>query len=404
MTAAAPAENSFRDYKILSVISVGHFMSHFYALTLPPIFLYLKEDFNVSFVQLGLMLTLAGASTLAVQVPVGFLVDRYGARIMLAIGLVILSSCYALAGLATDYYSMIALLMIAGVGNSVFHPADYAILNSSITPTRMGRAFSIHTFAGHLGSAAAPATMLILTYLFGWRFALVSVGAFGLAVALVLATQWNVMKEETGHSGKKEEGAKSSTVDGLKLLVSPIVIVFFLFFGILAMASAGLSAFMVAALMKLHNTPLETATMALSAYLFFSSAGILLGGELSDRFGRHALMAGIVFAATAVFCFIIGTFAMPFALLAVLMMIMGAGQGIIRPARDMMLREVAPKGSVGKIFGFVSAGITAGSTLAPILFGLMIDLGRPEWVFYLAGLLMILALFTVMIPRKPQPV
>ncbi len=400
MTATAPAEGGFRDYRILGVISVGHFISHMYFFTLPPIFLQLKSTFGVSYLELGVMMTLIFLSTLIVQVPVGFMVDRYGARINLATGLIILSICHIAMGFAPTFYAMVSLAIIAGAANSVFHPADYAILNSSITPTKMGRAFSIHTFAGHLGTAAAPVTMIFLATNFGWRSALIAMGILGLLIAAALATQWTIMKEDKEDPKKKNAGAASAVMSGIDMLMSPVIMAFFMFFLVLAAAVAGLSQFMIPALSGMHGIKPETAAFALTLYLFFSSAGVLLGGEISDRFGHHGVLAGAVFIITAILCGAIAAWNMPVMLLLAFMIIMGVGQGMIRPARDLMLREVSPKHSVGKVFGFASAGIAAGAAIAPVLYAYVIDMGRPEWVFYLTALLMLLALATVFVPRR----
>jgi MFS family permease len=403
MNAAVAAGSGRRDVKILSLISVGHFMSHYFSLTLPPLFIYLREAFDVSYAELGLMMTLSYGASAVVQVPVGFLVDRFGAKLVLTLGLTLLSLGYGLVGLAPVFWVVILLTMIAGIGNSVFHPANYVILNSSISPGRMGRAFSIHTFAGHLGTAFAPVSMILLSDLFGWRTALLAAGLFGLTVMLALLTQWNTISEDTAAKPKKKKetaAAAGGAPDGLALLFSKPIVLFFLFFATLSMTSSGINAFAVTALVTLHGTPLAVASMALTVYLFCSATGILLGGEISDRTQRHDVVAAIVFVMTVAFSLVLAWFDLPLALLVALMAIMGLGQGITRPARDMMLRAAAPKGSVGKVFGFVSAGIMVGSTLAPIPFGYLLDIGRPEWAFYLIAIFMTVALFTVLTPKE----
>src|SRR5918993_3796996 len=167
MDASATISAGRQDAKVLGLISTGHFMSHFYSLTLPPLFPFLKDAFDVSYTELGVMMALMGAATAVSQVPVGFLVDRLGARVVLTLGLIAISIGFGLVGFAPSFSVVLVLVTLASIGNSVFHPADYAILNSSITPSRMGRAFSVHTFSGHLGSAAAPATMILLAAAFG---------------------------------------------------------------------------------------------------------------------------------------------------------------------------------------------------------------------------------------------
>jgi len=169
------------------------------------------------------------------------------------------------------------------------------------------------------------------------------------------------------------------------------------------MTSTGMQAFSVSALVTLHDMPVTTASAALTAYLFCSAAGILVGGEIADRTKRHDIIAGAVFVVTAVFSLLLVWFDLPFVPLVLLMVIMGLGQGIIRPARDMMLRAAAPKGSAGKVFGFVSMGISVGSAVAPIPFGWLLDTGRSEWVFYLIAIFMTVALVTVVVPKEIHP-
>ncbi len=407
MAAVAADGTGRRDARILGLVGAGHFMSHFYFLTLPPLFPFLKEAFGVGYTELGLMMTALYAASGLAQVPVGFLVDRFGARIVLTAGLAAIAIGFGLVGLAPTYAAMIACVLLAGLGHSVFHPADYAILNASISPGRMARAFSIHTFAGHLGSAVAPAAMIFLAALINWRAALVLAGLFGLVVLAGLSTQWGSLQEDVlPRKAKGKAAAERAGADppGVALLLSRPIVLFFLFFATLSMASTGVQAFSVAALVTLHDTPVAAASMALTAYLFSSAAGILVGGQISDRMQRHDLLAAGVFVLTAILAIVLATIDLGVAPLIGVMVVMGLGNGMIRPARDMMVRAVAPKGSAGKVFGFVSAGISAGSAVAPIPFGLLLDAGRPEWVFYLMAIFMLVALVTVLVPKTlPQP-
>jgi MFS transporter, FSR family, fosmidomycin resistance protein len=400
MDAAATATLGRQDVKVLSLISTGHFMSHFYALTLPPLFPFLKEAFGVSYTELGFMMAVSASATAIAQVPVGALVDRLGARLVLTVGLVLIAVGSGLVGVAPSFAVIIGLVTIAAIGNSVFHPADYAILNASISPGRMGRAFSVHTFAGHLGSAAAPATMILLAAMLGWRTALVVAGLFGLAVTVVLASQWNSLHDSAVPKKKKKQPEAAGAEPGtMRLLFSKPMILFFLFFATLSMTSTGMQAFSVSALVTLHAMPVTAASAALTAYLLCSAGGILLGGEISDRTSRHELIAAAAFLATAGLSLVIAWLALPLLPLVLATAAMGLGQGMVRPARDMLLRAAAPSGSVGRVFGFVSAGIATGSAVAPIPFGWLIDTGRPAWVFYLIAIFMLVALVTVSVPK-----
>ena len=403
MTARAAVAFGHQDAKVLGLISTGHFMSHFYVLTLPPLFPFLRQSFDVSYTELGLIVTALYGTAAVTQVPVGLMVDRLGARTVLTAGLTMLAGAFALIGLAPSFPAVLALAVLAGAGNSVFHPADYAILAGSISPQRMGRAFSIHTFSGHLGSAAAPATMIFLVAVFGWRTAMIAAGLFGLLVVVALSTQWGSLRDDA-LATKKTKGASAPSAgpnrSGLALLFSRPMVLFFLFFATLSMTSTGMQAFSVTAFVTLHDMPLATASTALTVYLFCSAAGILVGGQIADRTARHDLVAAAVFVLTIVVTLVFAWVDLQLVALVALMIVVGLGQGIIRPARDMMLRAASPKGSVGRVFGFVSAGIAVGSAVAPIPFGLILDAGRPDWVFYLMAIFMAVALVTVMIPKN----
>ena len=144
-----------RDAQICALIGTGHFLSHFYVLTLPPLFLVWRAEFDVSFAMLGLSVALMSGTTALLQTPVGFLVDRHGARRFLVGGTLLMALSIAAMAFVNDYRLILLLAVLSGVGNSVIHPADYAILAGSVRKEFMGRAFAVHTFTGNLGFAMA---------------------------------------------------------------------------------------------------------------------------------------------------------------------------------------------------------------------------------------------------------
>src|SRR5207249_165463 len=145
-----------RTAAVNTLIGTGHLLSHFYVLCLPPMFLAWQKAFDVSFAELGLSVALMSATTAVLQTPVGFLVDRHGARPFLVGGALLMSLSVAAMGLATAYWQIVLLALLSGVGNSVIHPADYAILAGSVERDRMGRSFALHTFSGNVGMAISP--------------------------------------------------------------------------------------------------------------------------------------------------------------------------------------------------------------------------------------------------------
>jgi MFS family permease len=423
MTTMAAAGDLRQDIKVLGLISTGHLLSHFYFLVLPPLFVFMRADLELSFTALGVMMTLLYGVAAVAQIPVGFLVDRVGARVVLTGGLFIMSTGFVLVGLSpamaqaltglglpfdATFGLILFWLALAGIGHSVFHPADYAILNSSINPRRMGRAFSIHTFFGHLGSALAPATILFLAALTDWKLALVIAGLIGIATMFAMTSQWNSLHDDTLRPNKEksdppagdtEAGEPSQTKEGLALLFSAPMLLFFLFFAALAMTASGVQTFLVVALVGINVATNDIAAYALTFYLFASAAGILLGGEIADRTQRHDLTALVAFVITGAIMLSMTLFNPGAILLYTVMVIAGLSQGIIRPARDMMVRAASPKGSTGKVFGFVSAGIAGGAAVAPALFGVIMDANKPAWVFYLLAIFMVIAMFSIAIPK-----
>jgi len=393
---AAPGRPAPSEAKLLTLIGSGHFFSHFYLIVLPPLFPLLKAELGVGYAALGLLLSLPNLATMLLQTPVGFLVDRFGARWPLVIGLVVMGGAVAGAGIAPGYGGLMALMVLVGVGNSVFHPADYAILAARIQSGRLGRAFSIHTFSGHLGWAVAPAIIVSLTALWNWQAALVITGLCGVAVALVLLGQGKDLDvprhADAAPEAAPESGRTPAGRAGFGLLFSAPMLLFFLYMVMAAVASGGLNGFTVTALVTLHGADLVTANAALTALLSASAVGVLLGGLIADRTRRHDLIMIAGFCLAAAVLVLIGLLPLPLLAVVAAMGVVGLAQGAIRPSRDMMVRNIAPAGAVGTVFGFVTTGMNVGAALAPVFFGWLVDEGFVAWVFILAALAMLLAL------------
>ncbi|MBM3549831.1 MAG: MFS transporter, partial [Alphaproteobacteria bacterium] len=171
------------DTRVVGLVSLAHFFSHFYVLALPPLFPVLKETYGVSYAALGLLMAALNIGTGLLQPAMGVLVDRIGGKQVLILGLALHAAAMGAIGFTSSYVATLVLMGLAGIANSVYHPADYSILNASVDKRRIGRAFSIHTFAGYLGFAAAPVAIAALTVPLGWRGALVAAGAAGLVSA-----------------------------------------------------------------------------------------------------------------------------------------------------------------------------------------------------------------------------
>lgn len=385
---------------VMALIGSGHALSHFYVLALPPLFPLLNQDFGVSFAALGLLVSLFNLVTALFQVPAGMLVDRFGARWLLAAGLAILGICFAGIAIAPSYWMVLVLISVAGIGGSIFHPADYAIITASVEESRLGRAFSLHTFTGSAGIMAAPLTMTLLTSVFGWRLALFIVALLSLAVLGCLFAFSNLLRDEGGVAAEtNSEPAKIES--GTSVLMSAPVLTMFGFYVFVAMVGGGMQTFAPTVLVKGQGAELEIANLLLTVFLVASAAGVLVGGQLADRTRRHGLTAALAMLASAGLILIIGGFSLPAALIGLLFGAMGLLQGLIRPARDLMVRAVTPHGAAGRVYGFVSTGYNIGNAVIPVLLGWLVDIGRVDAVFFVLAAIMVIAIATVGVARRP---
>lgn len=384
-----------RDAKVMTLIGVGHFFSHFYIMALPPLFPVLKEAFAVSYLQLGLAIGVLNLTTALTQAPVGFLVDRLGPRAILMAGLSMFALAIALVGAVPTYPALLLFMILGGLGNSVFHPADYSILSATIDDQRMGRAFSIHTFAGFVGFAAAPPIIVTLTALIGWQGALMAGGAAGVVVTVIMMMNSAVLVGDTPAPDRPKSSKTGDTAGGIRLLMSPPMIIGLLLFMMLAISHGGITSFSVAAMEALYSLPLAAANVPLTAYLVTSTIGVLAGGWIADRVRNQdrAVAAYLVLIALAIVP--IAVFSLPVWIIAILTGIAGFFSGAIAPSRDMMIRSMTPSGSSGKVFGFVTSGFNVGGIITPFIFGAVMDWGEPRLVFWLVVAFSLLTLITV---------
>ena len=386
------------DVRVIGLIAVAHFFSHFFQLVLPPLFPLLKTVFDVPYVALGLTMSVFFGTSGIGQTLSGFLVDRVGAHRVLVGGMALFAGSIALTGLVPTYWMLLPVALLARLGNSVFHPADYSILNASVHPRRIGRGYSVHAVSGNLGWAVAPTVVFGLTAHFGWRAALVTVGALGLAVVVVLATQGAAFAAVRGRA--RGEGAGGN----LSLLLSAPILSAFAYFALIATALIGVQTFGVTGLMRVYETPLALATAAFTAFLLGGAGGTLLGGFLADQTRRHDLVAagGLFLAAT--FMMLLATGAVSVSLLPLILASAGFCHGVTSPSRDMLVRAATPPGASGRVFGFVYSGLDLGSCLTPLAFGWILDHGDPRMLFVVVGVLMLATIGTVVqVRRNAQP-
>ena len=384
-----PARTS--ETKLVAGVCFAHLVSHYYMLMLAPLFAFIRADFGVTYTELSLALTTFNVVSAVSQTPVGFFIDRTGARINLIGGLLLGSAAIAIAGAVHSFWVFIAMFALMGLANTVYHPADYTLLSERVSPRRMTQVFSFHTCSGMIGSAIAPVSLLFMQSAVGWRGAFLCSALLGVVAALVLAVQGEPPVVHPAHPSKPRGEEPASW----QLLLSPPILLNLLFFVVLSMVGGGLNQYLVVGLGALYGTPPALANTALTGLLTMSAMGVLLGGALAGRTARHNLVAcaGLVVTGSASTLIALVD---PGALLLVLIAsLSGFASGMTMPSRDMIVRSVTPQGSFGKVFGFVTTGFHIGGMVAPLIFAQFLDHGYPRGVFLYVAACALVAIATV---------
>ena len=395
MQAASSISTS--DTRVISLIGLAHFFSHFYQLTLPALFPIMLTVERLNWAELGTLSATLFVASGILQTPSGFLVDKIGARPTLIGGIFIMSVAIMGFWWADSYPLMLLLAFVAGIGNSVFHPADFSILNGSVNPSRMGRAFSVHHFGGYFGYASAPFLMLALGTEIGWRESVLLVGSLGLAVTILLWVNRHCLRDCGIDRGIRPEQIKNE----IKTLVRPSFILAFLFFAFMAMGSVGLMTLGAGALIQLIDISSNLANGAISLQLTGTIGGVLVGGFIADRITRHDYMTALVILIGALLLQLFPAFKLadPYVFVPILI-VYGLLYGIAGPMRDMVIRSITPAGAAGKVFGFTYSGMDVGSAISGVIFGYLLQKELPEFVFIGVGLVMIIGVAIVLLARS----
>ena len=386
-----------RERKIVGVVGAAHFYSHFYFLVLPLMFPILYDVYGIGYTELGIGYAVFSAATALFQAPIGFIVDRYGAISILIAGVAVESVVLALFGVFHSYTSYLILMGFAGMANAVYHPCDYSILTRSIHSRSLGKAFSIHTFCGQSGSVAAPIVIVLITAGLDWTYALMLCGALGLVVVACLVVGFRGIELPDIQEADSTFQKRGSS---LRLLFSLPVLLGWLFFLGFAMSSTGLYDFSVSAFTEIYDSTLAQAGIVIWLFLAADAVGILCAGFYAHRWNRHELVVMNCFIIVAACMFFITLVPMSLMVLSIPMTIAGFFYGFIAPSRDVIISNLAPAKDMGKVFGTVTTGFNAGGILGAPLFGLLLDLGDPYSIFWGAGVICILTIFTTIKPSK----
>lgn len=382
--AAVPLRH---DASVIGLVGLAHLISHFSQLLLAPLFPWLKEEFHVSYAELGFLMTIFFVVSCAVQALSGFVVDRFGPRPILFGGMALLGMAAFGYAVSTSYWMLAGFAVIGGLGNGVFHPADYTLLNRKISPSRLGHAYSVHGITGSLGWALAPALLVGLTFAWSWRAALATAGILVFAVLVVLLlNRGHLALPVLPHAKNDGKAEAAGSMDFLKI---PAVWMCFAFFFWYAIVLSVVQAFAPEAARQLHAVPLPLplVAMCLTIYMVCSAGGMVLGGFLAADPTRCERIVGTGIGVAAMTALLLALGSLAAWMVPVLFGVMGFASGIAGPSRDLLVKRSTPDNASGRVYGVVYAGLDIGQAVSPLIFGAMMDRGQYRGV--LLGLAMV---------------
>jgi MFS family permease len=389
-----------KERKVINLVSAAHFFSHLFLLTLPPLFLTIKEDLGITFTQLGVVVSVYAVGSFVGQYPMGVFADKYGPRWILICGILTVSLAFILMGLIPIYWFMVGLALIAGLGDSVFHPANFVVLTATVAPERSGRAYAFHAFAGFAGFAAAPIIVDAFRVFWNWHFALISVGCLGVIMTIVLIVNKDLLisEEKESHLDQVLSPSRNSgqIMGVLEFIKFPPILILFFFYVAVALAGSGIQQFSPSALPVMYETDISTANQVLFIYMVNISIGILVGGYIADKVTRLDMVATVGYLIGIIMICLVALKSLPFVFAAAALAVAGFMMGIVMPSREVLVRAVTPKGNAGKAFGCVTSGFGFAGIIGPLIFGRIMDSGQITWIYYGAAIFMGFTIITAL--------
>lgn len=341
-------------------------------------------------------MTLFFAVSCAVQALSGFVVDRLGPRPVLYAGLILLGTAALGYALSTSYWMLAVSAVLGGIGNGVFHPVDYTLLNRKVSVPRLGHAYSVHGITGSLGWALAPALTVGLTLAYSWRVALVAAAVLIFAVLILLVLNHRHLSLPAA-TGRKEAAGSDAGLDFLRI---PAVWMCFAFFFFHAVALSVIQAFAPEAAGQLHGVPMALVAVCLTVYMLCSATGMVAGGFLASDPARCERVVGAGFGMAAMVALVLALGSVPAQAVPVLFGAMGFASGLAGPSRDMLVKKSSPDNATGRVYGVVYGGLDIGQALAPLGFGLLMDAGRFQAVLLGLALMQAVLIATALNVRR----
>jgi predicted MFS family arabinose efflux permease len=376
----------------LGLLALLHSVQHVYISALPPLYLLLIADFNVSTFQIGLLGSVYGVISI-LQGPAGYLVERYGGKRLSVVSMLFCSAGIFLYSLAPSFGFLLVIAAFFALSQVVFHPATYAMVVERAPADQRAKFISYHQVGGFIGSAAGTMIIAALASMRGWRNTLQIIPVVGLGIILLY---WRFVKEEkrTPQQSAPDSPHPVSSEDEKFRFTLPLLT---LTLSISILSLGNVQNFIPLFLTEAYGGTLVWAGILTGVMQAVGSVASLLGGAASDKYDKSLIMMGAQFGlAISMTLLAVGHFAP--AVLLVILILYGAARYLPVPAQHALSSVTAAEHPQG--IGFSYTGLALGQVFSAPLIGYLIDTLGIRTAFMVCSVFPIISILILLVFRK----
>jgi len=403
ITPDAPPQKSFRD---VWLITVGHALTHWYPATFYLLLPLIGKELGLSYGQIGLVMTCQYVAGALSNVPGGMLVDTVGKKgLLMALSLMWVGVPYLLMGFSHNYAMLLVCISMVGIGNNLWHPTAIPTLARRY-PDKKGLVLSLHGMGGNAGDALAPLVIGALLATFSWRQIVVLNVIPGAVMAVLILVSMGALrmgsKKKAAPVPEDEGQSLKEYGSGLKSLVkNRIMILLAVSSAFRAMTQTTLLTFLPVYLAyKMGYSPFWVgACMFILQAAGFAAAPV--AGHLSDKMGRRRIVMSSMAMTAVVLLFMV--FAGTSSVFVLFIALLGFFLYAIRPVLQAWLLDATPKNMGGTSIGMLFGTQAIGSSLGPVVGGLLADqYGLMATFTFLACTIVVANLFIFFVPMPER--
>jgi predicted MFS family arabinose efflux permease len=350
---------------ILLLFVLAHFGHHLVSAMLSPLMPYIRDDFKLSFTQIGFLQSSFSLSYGFSQIPLGWLSDRVGRRVLITLGISGMALCAFLIGFAPNYYFMVAFLILMGIMGGGYHPASAPLVSATVDPSQRGKALGIHQIGGTGSQLIAPLIATIVAALWGWRNSYIVLGIATFLLGLFLF----ILLRGNGQGGKavRKVATEAQPKERLSASFWRRMIAFLILSTVVQGFTGSVNSLSTLFLVDHYGVSKE---LAGTMYVLIQAGGLIggpLGGYLSDRVGSLRIILILSFVAVpAVYLFTVVPFG--YATVGILLATIGLCQWGRMPVSEAYIMSETSEHGRSTILGiYYAAGRDFPGLISPVV-------------------------------------